>query len=323
MTVSIEQAVEEFFDNLRLAPRSKKTYRLGVRKFLKYLSGQGIDVELAPVTAITASHITQFAASLVPTAVQTPEDVAQMRTAQNNISAVRKFCYYLEDYDMHPDLATRQMRAQITSLMPRFAPPPPTVKLADLERIVEHVRTTKPENQLQAELRRLKVRAMILFLHRTGVRVSELVALRRRDINLYQGTADIYRPKGSKSRTVHFDSATAQALVEYWQAREDPARGAGQLPAFSGRDKIGTPGPAISPRTVEHIVTQLCKELDIESEITPHSFRHALATEMLHRNVRESTVQTIMGHASPQTTRIYVDRCRGDTENATYQPTDK
>jgi integrase len=50
----------------------------------------------------------------------------------------------------------------------------------------------------------------------------------------------------------------------------------------------------------------------IESEVTPHSFRHGLATTMIHRRVRESTVQTVLGHASPQTTRIYVHQAARD-----------
>jgi integrase len=107
---------------------------------------------------------------------------------------------------------------------------------------------------------------------------------------------------------VHFDVETARALQAYWEMRGDQIRGAGASPAFSGRDKIGEPGNAISPRTVEHIISQLCTVLGIESEITPHSFRHGLATEMVRRRVRESTVQTILGHASPQTTRIYVHK---------------
>jgi integrase len=97
-------------------------------------------------------------------------------------------------------------------------------------------------------------------------------------------------------------------MVAYWQYRGDQLRGSGALPAFSGRDKVGIPGSAISPRTVEHIVAQLCKDIGVESEVTPHSFRHGLATELVRRRVRESTVQTILGHASPQTTRIYVHK---------------
>jgi integrase len=235
-----------------------------------------------------------------------------MRTAQNNLSALRKFCAYLAAYDLHPTLATDRLRVRIAALMPRFTPPPPDVRISDLERIVEYVKNTHPEEKPHLELRRLKVRAMILFLFRTGVRVSELCALRRRDIDLVNGTANVYRAKGGKSRTVHFDAETAQAVTVYWQFREDDIRGSGGLPAFSGRDKVGEPGAAISPRTVEHIVAQLCRELGIESEVTPHSFRHGLATEMVRGLVRESTVQTILGHASPQTTRIYVHKTAMD-----------
>ena len=231
-----------------------------------------------------------------------------MRTAQNNLSAVRKLCAYLSAYDLHPNLATDRLRVRIAAMMPRFTPPPPDVKLSDLERIVGFVRASEYETSAQKELRRLKVRGMILFLFRTGVRVSELCALRRRDVDLADGSAHIYRAKGGKSRTVHFDAETADAITAYWEMRGDSIRGSGAYPAFSGRDKLGEPGAAISPRTVEHIVSQLCEQLGIESEVTPHSFRHGLATEMVRRRVRESTVQTILGHASPQTTRIYVHK---------------
>lgn len=304
---TIETAVDVFFGDLRLAPRSRKTYRQGIDKFIRHIEiHEGIDPKTAPVTAITAEHVTDFASILVPPDIRTPEEVSRMRTAQNNLAAVRKFCSWLSAYDHHPNLPTDRLRVRIAAMMPRFTPPPPDVQTADLERIVAHVLTGPREEKPHLELRRLKVRAMVLFMFRTGVRVSELCALRRREIDLQAGTASIYRAKGGKSRTVHFDAETAEMLVAYWRARGDEARGSGALPAFSGRDKVGTPGNAISPRTVEHIVSELCTTLGIESDVTPHSFRHGLATELVRRRVRESTVQTILGHASPQTTRIYV-----------------
>jgi integrase/recombinase XerC len=305
--LTINAAVEIFFGDMRLAPRTKKTYRQGVRKFLDHLEKhEGIDPEVSPVTAITAEQVTDFASLLVPPDIRTPEEVSQMRTAQNNLAAIRKFCSWLAAYDHHPTLSTDRLRVRIAAMMPRFTPPPPDVQTEDLERIVAHVLEGRREEKPHLELRRLKVRAMILFMYRTGVRVSELCALRRRDIDLTNGTASIYRAKGGKSRTVHFDEETARVLLAYWNARGDEVRGAGLLPAFSGRDKPGVPGKAISPRTVEHIVAELCTTLGIESDVTPHSFRHGLATELVRRRVRESTVQTILGHASPQTTRIYV-----------------
>ena len=90
---TIAAAVDLFFGDLRLAPRTKKTYWHGIAKFLRHLSQhEGIDPEKAPVSALRPDHVTSFAAILVPPDIRTPEEVSQMRTAQNNISAVRKFC---------------------------------------------------------------------------------------------------------------------------------------------------------------------------------------------------------------------------------------
>lgn len=307
--LTITAAVDLFFGDLRLSPRTKKTYYHGINKFLKHVAQhEGIDPNAAPVTALRPDHVTSFAAILVPPDIRTPEEVSQMRTAQNNLSAVRKLCSYLSSYDLNTELAGDRLKTRIAAMMPRFTPPPPDVKLSDLDQIVAHLDTLPREQKPPAELRRLKVRAMIRFMFRSGVRVSELCALRRRDIDLAEGSASIYRAKGGKSRTVHFDHDTADALAAYWTLRGDPARGAGALPAFSGRDRIGNPGNAISPRTVEHIVAGLAVAAGVESDVTPHSFRHGLATELVRRRVRESTVQTILGHASPATTRIYVHK---------------
>ena len=306
---TIAGAVESFFEDLRLSPRSKKTYRGAVAKFMAFLEIHlGIDPASDPVTALSEDHVTSFVASLMPDDVRSPEEVSQMRTAQTNLAAIRKFYGYLASYDLHPTLSTEKLRARISAMMPRFTPPPPDVRTTDLDRIVVHVRELPHETEPDRELRRLKLRAMILFLYRTGVRVSELCGLRRRDIDLGSGSAGVYRAKGGKSRTVHFDSETGEGLVAYWTARGDGGRGVGSFPAFSGRDRVGAPGTAISPRTVEHIVAELCVAAGVENPITPHSFRHGLATELVRRRVRESTVQTILGHASPTTTRIYVHK---------------
>lgn len=307
--LTLADVVDQFFDDLRLSPRSKKTYRGAMNKFLDFLERDyGLCASEISPTALSEDHVTTFAAFLIPDDLRSPEEVSQMRTAQTNLAAIRKFYAHLSLYDLHPTLSTEKLRERISAMMPRFTPPPPDVRTSDLEVIIDHVRSAPRDPDPSRDLRRIKIRAMILFLYRTGVRVSELCGLRRRDIDLETGSAHVYRAKGGKSRTVLFDSETAEALVMYWTARGDRGRGVGMLPAFSGRDRVGEPGKAISPRTVEHIVAELCTCAGVESQITPHSFRHGLATEMVRRRVRESTVQTILGHASPTTTRIYVHK---------------
>ncbi|MCX7623231.1 MAG: DUF3435 domain-containing protein [Thermomicrobium sp.] len=306
MQPTIAGAIERFLDDLRLSPRSRSTYRIAVAKFLRHLTEvQGLDPE-SPLETLREDHAVAFLRDLVPEDIKTPEQVSRMRTAQTTFAAVRKFYAYLVSFDLHPALSTEKLKVRAAAVLPRFTPPPTDVRTEELERIVEYVRALPPEADPTRELRRLKIRALILFLFRTGVRVSELCALRRQDIDLDSGTARIYRAKGGKSRTVHFDSETAEALAAYWRARGDAGRGVGLYPAFSGRDRPGQPGRAISPRTVQALVSRLGEEAGVEYPVTPHSFRHGLATELVRRRVRESTVQAILGHASPVTTRIYV-----------------
>jgi site-specific recombinase XerD len=307
--VTVEHAQNQFFATMRLAPRTQKAYRIGLRHFLDFVAREsGCKPAKMAVTALTIEHVTDFLTTIMPEDIRAPEDVSRMRYAQNQLAAVRKFYGFLAAYDLHPNLANDKLRVRINAMLPRFTPPPPDVHLDDLDQMIAWITTRPKEDTPQRELRRIKVIALLLTLHRTGVRVSELCALRRRDINLPEQTAFVYRAKGGKSRTVHFDDATAQALTAYWRARLDAGRGAGAYPAFSGRDKPGQPGSAINPRTVELIVAEAARGADVESDVTPHSFRHGLATELVRRRVRESTVQTILGHASPATTRIYVHK---------------
>lgn len=311
---TIQDARSRFIDeDLRLSPRSRRTYDYSLRTFLEHLESEhAIDPATAPVTDLKIDHVTSFVSAKMPRDIRTPEEVSRMRTVQTQLAAIRKWYAYLSAYDFHPELSTDKLRTRVSAMLPRFTPPPPDIHLAELDKIVGHVRNMPHESKPERELRRIKIRAMVLFMYRTGVRVSELCALRRRDVDLATGEASIYRAKGGKSRTVLFDSETAEALVTYWTARGDGGRGTGAFPAFSGRDKLGEPGKHISPRTVEHIVAELCIASGVEAEITPHSFRHGLASDLVRKRVRESTVQMILGHASPTTTRIYVHKSARD-----------
>lgn len=311
-TVTVAAAMERFLRESRLAPATRATYGYGLARLGRFLEEAGLPPATTPVGLLTVEVLTGFASAIVPEDVRTPEQVSAMRTAQVHLSAMRKFATYLMAYDLHPGLSADRLRVRVGALMPRFTPPPPEVRLEDLERVLAYVRAEQPATTAIRALRQLKVRAMVLTLARTGVRVSELCALRRKDLDLVHGTARVYRAKGGKSRTVHFDAETARALAAYFAARRDPGHGVGALPVFSGRDVVGEAGAAINRRTVELIVAELGREAGAEGPVGPHSFRHGLATELVRRRVRESTVQTILGHASPATTRIYVHQSAVD-----------
>ena len=305
---SVAALVEEFLAGLRLSPRSVATYRFGLARFRAYLAEQeGLDPNQMPATALSVDQVLRFMSFIAPTDARTRSEVSALRTALTYLAAVRKFYSFLVASDRHHGLSTEKLTLRLKDTTARFSAPPPRVKATDLDRLLDYVTTRPPEAHSDRELRRIKLIALFRTLARTGVRISELCRLRREEVDLEQGTAFVWRGKGGKSRTVFFDTETGQALRAYWRARGDLAHPRpGDLPAFSGRDRVGQPGKPISPRTVEAIVRSCCQAAGVESTITPHTFRHGLATELVRRRVRESVVQRVMGHASPSTTQIYV-----------------
>lgn len=318
--LTITAAMEDFLTSLRKSVNTIATYRYGLRKFAAFLVAEGVEPDCMSVTRLTTGQVVDFAASLLPHDHQTRDDVAATRTANTYTAAVRKFYKHLVANDFHPTLTLEKMHLQLAEQGGRFTTPPPDVRTRDLDRILGHLDTQPHGEKPEAELRRLKVAALIRFLYRTGTRVSECCALKRGDIDLEDGTAFVFRGKGGKSRHIYFDSGTAAALTRYWVARGDGALpvALASLPAFSGRNSPGKPGNAITPRTVERIVSEVARGAGVVGNVTPHSFRHGLATQLVERRTPAPVVQRVLGHANLATTQIYVHLV--DTEvRAEYQ----
>lgn len=306
--MTIAAAIEDFLLAMRKSPKTVTTYRYGLRKFTAFLAAEGVNTDTAPVESLTTAHVVDFAAWLLPRDRQTREDVGATRTAMTYSAAVRKFYKHLVANDLHPALSLEKMGLQLAAQQSGFSAPLPDIRTRDLDRILKYLKTQPRGGKPEAELRRLKVAALIRFLYRTGTRVSECCALRRGDIDLEDGTAFVFRGKGGKSRRVYFDTETASALLRYWTARLDGSQpvALATLAAFSGRDIPGTPGNRITPRSVERIVQEVARQAGIAARITPHSFRHGLATQLVEGKVPAPVVQRVLGHANLATTQIYV-----------------
>jgi integrase/recombinase XerC len=304
---TVAGAVARFLGDLRQSPRTVATYRGGLARFLEDVRRQGLDPDRAPVTALTIDHVLAYVTATAPREARRPGEIAALRTLRTYLAAVRRFYAYLAAFDLHPDLPSDKLAVRLRAILGRFSAPPPNVRTRDLERFMAHIERLPAQADPARELHRLKLVALFLTLRGTGLRVSELCALTRQEIDLEEGTVSVYRGKGGKSRVVRLRSDAAAALAAYWRARGDGAAGrVGGLPAFSGRDLPGKVGRAISPRTVQALVARLASAAGVETTVTPHSFRHGLATELVRRRVRESVVQRLLGHASPATTQVYV-----------------
>lgn len=307
--LTIAAAVERFLATVDLAPRTVSTYRRGLRRFLASLEAQGLAPATAPVARLSDDHLVAYAAAAVPRGPRRSRSTAARRTLQTYLAAARRFYGDLAARGDAPTLAADTLPARLRAVVGRpVVALPPRVSVRDLERLIAHVRALPPAAPPARELRRRKLLALVLTLRGTGLRVSELCALTRADLDLERGTVTV-RPRGRArvGRTVPLDPAAVAALTAYWAARAgDPDAGAA-APAFTGHDAVGQATPAISPRTVQALLARLSQEIGLATPVTPHSFRHALATDLVRHQTREAAVQRRLGHARAATTRRYVD----------------
>ena len=148
-------------------------------------------------------------------------------------------------------------------------------------------------------------RALLEFAYASGVRVSELIGLRMRDLALDEGFARVFG-KGAKERVVPVGSATRRALDVYLrEVRPALERGKGKGIVF-----LNARGQPLSRMGVWKILRKHVGRAGVARRVTPHTLRHSFATHLLEGGADLAAVQEMLGHADISTTQIYthVDR---------------
>lgn len=219
-------------------------------------------------------------------------------TLMRKLSAIRSFYRFLA-------------REEIISADPTMNLPAP--------RLVRHLPSVLPIEEVERLLaqpdvstpRGLRDRAMLELLYATGLRVSELVGLKRGEVNLEMGLVRCVG-KGSKERIVPVGRPALEALSQYLRAREDA----------SSALFLGNRGRPLSRVSCWRMIGRYARQAGIRTAISPHTLRHSFATHMLDGGADLRTIQELLGHASVATTQIYthvsVDRLR--EAYAAYHP---
>jgi len=135
-----------------------------------------------------------------------------------------------------------------------------------------------------------KSRLMIKMLYYTGMRVSELVELKKDAIDLEKGEV-IIKGKGNKERKILLPKKLVEELKEYMQSHDG-------VYLFS-KDK------PLTTRNVQKILSKIAIKLKLNKKITPHKLRHSYATHLLEKGLDIRTIQVLLGHENLATTQIY------------------
>jgi integrase/recombinase XerC len=203
------------------------------------------------------------------------------KSLQRRLSALRSlFKYLMKQGQLDSDPSTGLRAPKAARKLPQVLDVDEAVRLVELP-------TT-------GELG-LRDRALLELLYSSGLRVSELCALRWSDLDLDDSLVTVFG-KGSKTRVVPVGSHAVKALAEWRQA------GAGGLgsPVFPGRA-----GKPISTRAVQLRLRQLAQQQGIWKRVYPHLLRHSFASHMLESSGDLRSVQELLGHADIATTQIY------------------
>ena len=142
--------------------------------------------------------------------------------------------------------------------------------------------------------------AMLELLYATGLRVSELVSLKLREVNLDAGYL-LTMGKGSKERLVPIGDSACQRVTAYLEGvryKQDLA--AKNIFLFLSRL-----GKAMSRQAFWNIIKKRAALAGIRKNISPHTLRHSFATHLLENGADLRSVQIMLGHADLSTTQIY------------------
>ena len=188
---------------------------------------------------------------------------------------------------------------------------PEKIELSKIpERKIEYLSREELERLFDAAkgggIRDFRDRAIMETLYSTGLRVSELCALDRKQVDLKRKEFMV-RGKGRKQRIVFLSERACDFIKKYLNQRNDNFD-----PIFinhgrarKGDDITVSEKRRLSRNTIENIVRKNALNAGIIKKVTPHILRHSFATELLINGADIRSVQEMLGHASITTTQIY------------------
>lgn len=189
--------------------------------------------------------------------------------------------------------------------------PPEKIELSKIpERTVDFISREEVERLFkQVDLKSktgLRDRAILETLYSTGLRVSELRSLNRKQVDLVRKEFMV-RGKGRKPRVVFLSERCVKWIEDYMRTRTDNIEplfinyGRGRSAPEIGADEKRR----LTAYTIQDMVRRTALHAGIAKKVTPHILRHSFATELLTNGADIRAVQEMLGHASITTTQIY------------------
>lgn len=278
------RAIQEFVRYCRasrgLAPNTLRNYE----HYLSAFSAWCLANKVTAIEQLTREDVLDFQVNL-----QQTNPKLGRKTMNYHLIALRALLKYLVGRDLSVIAPDKIGLAKVPERQIHFLNP------AEIDQLL-----SAPSSDTKTALRD---QAIIQLLYSGGLRVSELVSLKRDTVNVERGEFSI-RGKGGKVRPIFLSEPARQALGAYLQKRADsnPFLFIRHFKdaALDNHSKQG-----LTARSIQRLLHQRARLAGIVKPVSPHKLRHSFATTLLQNGADLRSVQALLGHSSVTTTQLY------------------
>ncbi|NLZ80413.1 MAG: site-specific tyrosine recombinase XerD [Clostridiales bacterium] len=276
----MEMEIGNFIEYLKreksISKNTEVSYKGDLKKLSRFLAGQGIVDE----KKITSTNLNSFILFM-------ERDGRATSSISRCIASMKSFFQYLvieKKLDKDPSAKLKSPKVEKKS--------PEVLSIEEITLFLE-----QPSGKSPKEIRD---KAMLELLYATGIRVSELINLKITDINMQMDY--IVCKENNKERVIPFGTHAKTAIVEYFKNSRDKL-----MKEENGSLFTNYAGKPMSTQGFWKLVKHYAEKAGIQSEITPHTFRHSFAIHLLENGANVHAVQEMLGHSDISTTQNYIN----------------
>lgn len=258
-----------------LDDKTVKAYRIDLRQFFEYIE---LD---EPQKANIENYITML------------HKTYKQKTIKRKLASIKAFYNYLEDEEFINENPFRKIKVKFKEeiVLPRI------IMREEIEDLLNYMYNST--NKIEKYSLWLRDLAVVETFFATGARVYEISNIKKDCIDLNSGLICL-KGKGNKERYIQIGSSDVlELLKKYYEANEEAINNSGYF-------FINSRGRRFTEQSIRLMLKKYVAEAGIKRKITPHMFRHSVATFLIEEEVDISCVQRILGHSSIKTTQIYI-----------------
>tara|TARA_B100000242_G_scaffold291868_1_gene266033 strand:- start:619 stop:1566 length:948 start_codon:yes stop_codon:yes gene_type:complete len=273
----LNNVLTEYFDYLKSKSLSENTIKNYFRDLIEYFNYLNQN-NLSAFKSIKPEHIRKMLSFLIDRGFS-------KLSISRKISAIKSYLTFLEKFNYSSDNFS-----ELITIPKKTRSLPKVMTEKEINQLIKHVEINTKKN--------LRDDALIELLYSTGLRVTEVANLKIGDINFEKSEIKILG-KGNKQRVVIFNNKSKEKIIKY--LKNDKRLISLKTEAlFQNKFK-----QSLSPRSIQRLLKKYLNFSGINSKYSTHTLRHTFATHLLEGGADIKVIQQLLGHSSPETTKIY------------------